>query len=102
VDTPLKGKDVDGKSFRSVLSNSENESEREALVLRDAKGRRALVSGSFKYIGNTLPNNMDSAKLKEELYDLDNDPGETTNIIKSNPELAKALNESLAKVSRDD
>lgn len=102
VDTPLRGKDFDGKSFRSVLSNSNNEYERENLVLRDAKGRRALVSGSFKYIGDTLPNDMNSAKLNEELYDLGKDPGETTNIIKSNPELAKALKDGLTEISRGD
>ncbi|MBK1876485.1 sulfatase family protein [Pelagicoccus mobilis] len=99
----LNKKKIDGASFGSLLLNPKTDYEREELVLRDVKGRRALVSGNFKYITDKHPESVKKApEVEEELYDLENDPGETKNLASSMPELTTELRKRLKKISRGD
>lgn len=47
---------------------------------------RALIDGSYKYVHGPRP----------ELYDLDSDPGELTNLLHEEPEVAEAMRSRLA------
>lgn len=94
--------DFDGRSFLSVLKDPATEYKRESLILRDVKGRRALLADSFKYISATMPPGVKGPKLKEELYHLARDPGESENLLKTMPELAVTLRRQLNQISNGD
>jgi len=61
----------------------------------------ALQDGNWKYIDDTPPDGFPEDRLERlkdfepQLYDLGKDPEETTNLIKTNPEMAKKLSEKL-------
>lgn len=99
---PLNEDQMDGRSFSATLDNPNSNYKRDDLALRDAKGRRALISGNFKYVDDRYPEGVKGPKLKQELYDLSQDPSESKNIIASNPELAERLKRRLDAISRGD
>ncbi|GAB5560046.1 MAG: hypothetical protein SynsKO_16930 [Synoicihabitans sp.] len=92
----------DGHSFFRTLQNPAHEQPRESLVLRDAKGRRALLADPYKYISASLPPGVKGPKYREELYHVTDDPGEAVNVVKKMPELAQSLREQLAQISNGD
>jgi arylsulfatase A len=102
VDAPLKGEQFDGRSFRSLLVNPSGGYQRDHLVLRDVNGRRAVVSGAYKYICDQFPPGAKGPKVEEELYHLESDPGETKNLAMSMPELATEFRQKLTQISRGD
>jgi arylsulfatase A-like enzyme len=55
---------------------------------------QALRKGNFKYI--PLPKN--AKKGEEQLFDLEKDPTETTNLAKANPDKVKELSNQLAEL----
>lgn len=57
----------------------------------DFRGPRSIIEGSLKLI---IHDSKDGDVTKE-LFDLDNDPGETTNLSVENPELVDSLAKSL-------
>lgn len=78
----------------------------DALLGKDNKGTRILIQeardlairdGNWKYItkGKT---NRNRKNAKAQLYNLESDPGEKSNVISQFPERAKALQEMLQKV----
>ena len=99
---PIVSEELDGRSFDRVLANPAEIRKRESLVLRDVKGRRALIAGGFKYISAQLPPGTKGPKYKEELYDLAKDPSESTNLIKKMTEIAQTLSTQLDRISNGD
>ena len=99
---PLHEDQIDGRSFSAVLVDPNSNYKRDDLVLRDSKGRRALIAGDFKYVDNRYPEGVKGPKLEQELYDLSTDPNEAQNVIGTNPELADQLRRKLDAISRGD
>jgi len=102
IDTPLAREQFDGRSFRSLLTHPSDGFQREDLVLRDVNGRRAVISGPYKYLGDQFPPGAKGAMVEEELYHLGSDPGETRNLAGSMPEVVAALRQRLKQISRGD
>ncbi len=98
-----KSKEVapDSYSFLPYLLNKTNTNARTSMVTADALGIHALRNGKWKYIDDTPPNGLPEnrmAKLKDfkpQLYNLAEDPAETNNLYKENPEMVKKLKEKL-------
>ena len=80
----------DSFSFYKLLKNPNAESNRPHAVLRDVRGRHALLFENWKYIDDTLPVTEKPRKSDaKELYDLSSDPSETTNVIDDHPKIAR-------------
>ena len=89
----------DSFSFYSVLKNPQQKAERPFLVNRDAKGSQAIRQGKWKYVDEYNPS-KNSRKIKHNeimLFDLEKDPSETTNLLKSHPEVASRMHKLLEK-----
>lgn len=93
---------MDGKSVMDIIEGKEDE-ERLAYmvacgaVLDDKKyWRKGVRSERYKYIW--APYND---KIKDELYDLDNDPKEKRNIISKNKDIASRLKRYAEKIESD-
>ncbi len=73
-------KDVasDSESFAQIISNPKSNYERPPLVHRDAKGRKAVRFGDWKYIEAAPDVKTDSEAM---LFNYANDPAESTNLI---------------------
>lgn len=102
VDPPLEGAQFDGRSFGVLLNNPGGGHQRDDLVLRDVNGRRAVVSGEYKYIGNEFPRGAKGQNVEEEIYHLGSDPGETRNLASSRPDLIAEFRQKLRQISRGD
>ncbi len=83
--TPLVKK-MDGIATRDFLNFRQPE-----IVESDFRGPRSIIEGSHKLIIH----DRKDGKVTEELFDLDTDPGEKTNLIAGQPELAGTLSKRL-------
>jgi arylsulfatase A len=81
----------DSQSFAPVLFNAKADHERLPLINHASNGRFAVSAGTWKLI---LPH----GKIAAELYDLSQDPGETTNVIADHPEIAQALEKKITNI----
>ena len=94
----------DSYSFLPALLGKTNPNPRTSMVTADANGMHALRDGNWKYIDNTPPEGMSEDRLEKlkdfeaQLYDLDKDPGETTNLLQTNPDMALKLSEKLNEI----
>jgi arylsulfatase A-like enzyme len=78
---------VDGESLRPLLTRELGPRRQPIPFLH--RGRSALVDNRYKLVGTT-------ADLTEfELYDLEDDPGETRNIAADQPVIAEQLRQHL-------
>jgi arylsulfatase A len=101
-------KDVapDSYSFLPSLLNKTNPGPRTSMVTADANGMHALRDGEWKYIDDTPPEGLPDNRLKQleefepQLYDLSQDPGETTNLYNMNPAMAEKLSEELDRIRK--
>ncbi|MGJ8658191.1 MAG: sulfatase family protein [Akkermansiaceae bacterium] len=111
----ITGKDVsatsaeDSVSFLSALTGKPIVSTRAGVIHHSISGHFAYRQGKWKLLlakgsaGWTSPleSEMPDDALKAQLYDMDADPGETTNLYKSQPEVAERLLKQLTSdVSR--
>ena len=89
----------DSFSLLPVLLGKESTQKREALfILGDGKADAiAVCSGRWKAIARV----NEEWKEVRELYDLEKDSGETTNVIANHPEIAKRLNDALQKAYKE-
>jgi arylsulfatase A-like enzyme len=83
--TPLVKK-MDGISTRDFLNFRQPE-----IIESDFRGPRSIIEGSHKLIIH----DRKDGKVTEELFDLDADPGEKTNLVDGQPELAGTLSKRL-------
>jgi arylsulfatase A-like enzyme len=98
-----ESKDVapDSYSFLPSLLNKTNPHPRTSMITADANGMHALRDGDWKYIDDTPPDGLPENRLKQlerfepQLYNLNQDPGETTNLYNENPDLVEKLIEKL-------
>ncbi|QEF96270.1 Arylsulfatase [Stieleria maiorica] len=72
---------VDSHSFASVLVNPVSNRQRLPLINHSINGRFAITEGNWKLV---LPH----GQLGAELYNLDDNPGETTDVIAENKPIA--------------
>lgn len=98
IDLPSEGAE-DSISILPALLGKKPQHEREAIfILGDGKADAiAICSGRWKAIARK----NDEWKAVAELYDLESDPGETTNIIAQHPTIANRLNDALQKAHKD-
>lgn len=98
---------VDSVSFLGELLGNSNSPGRESLVHHSIQGKFAFRKGKWKLVlcagsgGWSQPN--DAQALKQDLppfqlFDMEKDVAETTNLIAKYPEIAKALEEELASL----
>jgi len=85
---------IDGSSFASVL-RGESQKGREFLYreFTGYGGQQCVRLGKWKYLRTGLSGGKGkkAAKTSEELYDLENDPAETTNLLAKHPEVVAQM-----------
>ena len=87
---------VDSVSFMPALRGYPIETSRKGIIHHSLKGLFAYRMGKWKIIltwgdGNNKPWPVPEGLPEYQLYDIENDPGETTNLYKSNPETFQTL-----------
>jgi arylsulfatase A len=98
----------DSYSFLPSLLGISNPNPRTYMVTADANGMHALRHENWKYIDDTPPEGFPEERLKRlkdfepRLYDLGKDPGETTNLLQTNPDVAKKLRNKLNEIRNSD
>ena len=95
----------DSRSFYSTLMGNEQSTIRTSLVTADMHGMQALRMGDWKYIDNTLPEELPEVRrkrismpLKQQLYNLTEDPAENMNLADKNPEMVNKLIKELNRI----
>lgn len=112
-----RGQGPDSFSFLAALKGNEkpNTEARSPLVLKSARGHFSIRSGKWKYInglgsGGFSDGFADAYQAAErkpddpaaQLYDLENDPGETTNLFNKYPAKVKELSAELDRLIAGD
>jgi len=95
----------DSLSFLSCLNKSSKEAHpRTSMVTADARGMHAIRMGDWKYIDNTTPEAWSQRKhgtfknVQPQLYNLANDPSESTNLVDEKPDIARELASELNRI----
>jgi arylsulfatase A-like enzyme len=117
VGAPLPEQKIDGKDIWPLLKGDATaKSPQEAYYIYYANNQlQAVISGRWKLFfphtyrtlagkpggTNGKPANYENAKTELELYDLQNDLSETTNVAAKNPEVVERL-QKLAELMRED
>lgn len=95
----------DSVSMLPLLQGKEPEAEREAIVHHSFYGYFAIRQGPWKLIacrgsgGWSLPENEASATASMQLYHVENDPGENTNLAHAEPKIAEELLALLRRIT---
>ena len=89
---------VDSFSFyNELIGKSSKTDRRTTMVMNDVAGVKALREGEWKYINGTKLRPPVRQK-KPELYNLKDDPAETTNVIDKYPEIAEKMAKALENI----
>jgi arylsulfatase A-like enzyme len=111
----LPANPIDGKNILGLMTGAAKESPHEALYFWWDRNLEAVRSGKWKlHFAHSYrslsgkpggkagkPVAYTTAKTGRALYDLETDPGETTNVAESHPEVVKKL-EELAEKAREE
>lgn len=85
----------DSESFLPALTETSTPSKRLPMIHHDSKGRFAIRDGEWKLVMESK-----SAKDKRELYNLADDPSETTDLIGEHPKIEARLVDALTEIVR--
>jgi arylsulfatase A-like enzyme len=99
---PLPERKIDGVDIRSTFSGSE--SARDELIYYSAQGNlQGIRKGNWKYLEHTPRKRRNQPKPQTTIYlfDLANDIGEQTNLLESNPEMAKQLKSRMVEADKE-
>ena len=96
-----KGAGPDSYNYWPLISGKTQEAERPSIIHHSIEGMFAIRKGKWKYIdgngsGGWSPKNVEDV-APGQLYNMENDPGETTNLYSQHPEIVKELKELLDK-----
>lgn len=97
----------DSVSFLPLLHNPVAPGRRDSMIVHNANGVFAIRQGSWKYIEGKPFGKVSAAQLKNnpeyhaQLYNLDDDPGETRDVLDQFPDQAKRLAALLKKHRTD-
>ncbi|MBK1879000.1 sulfatase family protein [Pelagicoccus mobilis] len=104
---PSSDEGPDSISFLPVLKGR-TQGDRESLVLESARGLFSVRDGKWKYIngkgsggfsdGYFKQQKLSNKGPKHQLYNLEEDPGETTNLAAKHPDVVKRLDRELQRV----
>lgn len=99
-----QSKHADGVSFHAHLSGNLDEAKavKLATIHHSVSGVFAIRSGEWKLIESSGSGGRTrgSVKTKGQLFDLKNDPSETTNLYKKHPEIVEKLGGMLAEIKK--
>ncbi|MFZ5828764.1 MAG: arylsulfatase [Planctomycetota bacterium] len=97
LELPLPDKQpIDGRSILDLLNNGAGDSPHEYLChtwnryYPDPDNNWAISDGRYKALGRNVKSSK-AEKASAELYDLESDPGETTDLATSHPRIVKRL-----------
>ncbi|MGQ9822300.1 MAG: sulfatase family protein [Thermogutta sp.] len=96
----------DSVSFLSLLRDPNAPPPRDSLILHNAKGVFAIRRGPWKYIEGRPFANVTPTQLKNhpeyhsQLYNIEKDPGETTDLLERFPEEAQRMEKLLEEQRR--
>lgn len=96
----------DSFSFLPQLLGNADKVSRESMILHNVKGNFAIRKGPWKYIEGKAHPRADSAALRKnpeyhmQLYNLQEDPGETRNVLTEHPRVRRGLVELLQDARR--
>jgi len=95
----------DSHSFFSSLMGQNKNPARTSVVTADMHGMQAIRMGEWKFIDNSLPEELPESRrnriqmpLKQQLYNLSEDPAESNNLFDTYPEIVKQLSERLNRI----
>jgi len=92
----------DSFSFLHLLTNPNDGSKRPHAILRDARGRHALLFENWKYIDDALPaSEKPRNEDAKELYLLSKDPGESANVLDQHPEVVQRAQKILNAIRKE-
>jgi hypothetical protein len=87
----------DSISFAPTLVG-ESQEPRLPMICSNVAGLHSIIDGKWKYIDSSYPNgvplpmrNATKGQSKPALYNLDEDPSETTNLLQDHPEMVERL-----------
>ena len=95
----------DSHSFLPALRGEAEGTTREDLVITDLYGQFAYRREQWRYIDDRIPESLPEPKKEElqreskkQLFDVENDPSETENVIEEHPEVAERMEAELKTV----
>jgi arylsulfatase A len=93
----------DSISFAQTLMG-ESQEPRLPMICSNVAGLHSIIDGKWKYIDSSYPDgapmpmkNATKDQSEPALYNLDEDPSETTNLLQDHPEMVKRLKDTLNK-----
>ncbi len=94
----------DSYSFYATIQGDESSPTREHMITADKNGMHAIRIGDWKYIDDTAHPSLQKEKPKEaasfvpKLYNLKDDPKESTNLYDQNPNIVQQLKQKLEQI----
>lgn len=97
----------DSVSFAALLDDPASEFRRPPLISHSAAGMFAIRDGAWKLIAGNGSGGREQPRGKPfaepwMLVDMKSDPGETTNVAESNPEVLARLKKTLLTIKGND
>jgi arylsulfatase A len=88
----------DSSSMLSAMLGKDVSQNRKGIIHHAPKGQFAIRRGKWKYIVSSDGGKKGKTTITGQLYNMEADQGETTNIIDQHPEITKNLNTALRQM----
>ncbi len=99
LDEPVPDSAIDSLNFWQYWSGASDAAPRQNTPGRSSNSIFSIREGKWKYIEYDPENpTKRTAENSDQLYDLENDPGELKNLFSQYPEIVERLKEKLSKV----